>query len=84
MAQMKFPVTPDMGAVMVAHSRNRDSLAASARFILEGAQSVAKREVEMMQQAFADLTDGMQTLSPTNGQQTRACGRECRWAAMHP
>jgi phasin family protein len=74
MTQMKLPVMPDMGAFMAAHSRNMEALAASLRIAVEGAEAIAKRQIEMMQQTLTDLTDCMRSLSTTNGQQTNGAG----------
>jgi phasin family protein len=78
-AQMTFPAMPDMNAFMGVHSRNMEALAASMRIAVEGAQTVARRQMEVMQQTVNDLTEGLQSLSTTNGQQTNGA-RPMEWA----
>jgi phasin family protein len=78
-AQMTFPTMPDMNALMDAHSRNMEALAASMRIAVEGAQTVAKRQMEIMQRTVTDLTDGLRSLSTTNGQQANGEG-PAEWA----
>ena len=68
MPQFNFPAMPDMNALMGAHSRNMEALAASMRIAVAGAQTVAKRQMEIMQQTVADLT--LQSQPTSNGQQT--------------
>jgi phasin family protein len=79
MAQMTFPAMPDMNALMGAHSRNMEALAAFMWIAIEGAQTVAKREMEIMQETVTDLTEGLRSLSTTNGQQTNGAG-PAEWA----
>jgi phasin family protein len=74
MTQMKLPVMPDMGALVAANSRNMEALAESLRIAVEGAEAIAKRQIEMTQQTLIDLTDCMRSLSTTNGQQTNGTG----------
>jgi phasin family protein len=69
MAHMNFPAIPDMNALMGAHSRNMEALAASMRIAVAGAQTVAKRQMEIMQQTVTDFTEGLRSLSTTDGQQ---------------
>jgi phasin family protein len=78
-AQMTLPAMPDVNALMDAHARNMEALAASMRIAVEGAQTVAKRQMEIMQQTAADLTEGLRSLSMTNGQQSNGAG-PAEWA----
>ena len=64
-ADLKMPMMPDMEALMAAHRRNLETLSAANRVALEGAQAVARRNMEIMQQTMAELTDGMRQFSPT-------------------
>jgi phasin family protein len=79
MAQMTFPAMPDVNALMDTHSRNMEALVASMRIAIEGAQTVAKREMEIMQQTVTDLTEGLRSLSTANGQQVNGAG-PMEWA----
>jgi len=74
MAQMTFPAMSDVNALLGAHSRNMEALAASMRIAIEGAQTVAKRQMEIMQQTVTDLAEGLRSLSTTNGQQANGAG----------
>jgi phasin family protein len=69
---MKMPVMPDMEALMAAHRRNLETLSAANRVALEGAQAVARRNMEIMQQTMSELTEGMRHLSAPEAPQARA------------
>ena len=43
---------PDMSALMTAQQRNMEAFAAANRIALEGAQAVAQRQMEIMQQSI--------------------------------
>ncbi len=58
-SEMKMPGMPDMDALMAAHRRNLETLSAANRVALEGAQAVARRNMEIMQQTMSELTEGM-------------------------
>lgn len=60
---MKLPSMPDMSALMQAHQKNIEALSSANRVALEGAQTVAKRHMEIMQQTMAELTDAMRGLA---------------------
>ena len=47
------PGMPDMDAFLSAHRRNMEVLTAANRVALEGAQAVARRHMEIMQQTMA-------------------------------
>ncbi len=72
LGSMKMPMMPDMEALMSAHRRNLETLSAANKVALEGAQSIARRNMEMMQQTMAELTEGMRGFSPTEPPQARA------------
>ena len=71
-AEMKTPGLPDMESLMAAHRRNLETLSAANRVALEGAQAVARRNMEIMQQTMTELTDGMRGFAPTETPQVRA------------
>ncbi len=71
-ADMKFPAMPDMGAFVAATRRNMDVLAAANRVAMEGAQAVARRHAEIMQQSMAEMAEAMQTLSAAEPPQAKA------------
>jgi phasin family protein len=61
--EMKMPAMPDMEALIVANRRNMEVLSAANRVALEGAQTVARRHMEIMQQTMADMTTTMKMLA---------------------
>ena len=69
---MKMPAVPDVEALMSAHRRNLETLAAANRVALEGAQAIARRNMEIMQQTMAELTEGMRHFSVGETPQVRA------------
>ena len=71
-ADMKLPAMPDMDAFIAANRRNMETLATANRVALEGAQAVARRHMEIMQQSIAELTEAMQALATTDGPQAKA------------
>ena len=71
-ADMKPPVMPGVDALMAAHRRNLETLSAANRVALEGAQAVARRNMEIMQQTMSELTDGIRQLSGGDTPQVRA------------
>ncbi len=71
-SEMKMPVVPDMEALMSAHRRNLETLSAANRVALEGAQAVARRNMEIMQQTMSELTEGMRQFSSGEPPQARA------------
>ncbi len=71
-ADMKLPAMPDMEALMSAHRRNLETLSAANRVALEGAQAVARRNMEIMQQTMSELTDTMRSLTGADNPSARA------------
>ena len=62
-SEMKFPAMPDMEAFLPAHRRNMETLSAANRVALEGAQTVAKRHMEIVQQTMQEMTETIRELS---------------------
>ena len=71
-ADMKSPALPNVDALMSAHRRNLETLSAANRVALEGAQAVARRNMEIMQQTMTELTEGMRQLAGGEAPQARA------------
>jgi phasin family protein len=71
-ADLKLPAMPDTEALLAAHRRNMEVLSAANRIALEGAQAVAKRHMEIMQQTMAELSETVRALSSTEGPQAKA------------
>jgi phasin family protein len=60
---MKLPSMPDMDAVLATYRRNLEVLSQANRVALEGAQAVARRHMEILQQTMGELTETMQQLT---------------------
>jgi len=71
-ADMKFPAMPDMEAFANATRRNMEAFTAANRVALEGAQAVARRNMEIMQQSMADMSDAVRSLAGAETPQARA------------
>lgn len=70
---MRFPtMLPDTGVLMSAHRRNMDALSQANRLALEGAQAVARRHMEIMQQTMTELTEHVRELASTETPQAKA------------
>lgn len=69
---LKFPAMPDMDAFLAAHRRNMETLSAANRVALEGAQTVAKRHMEIVQQTMQEMTETIRELSSPESPQARA------------
>jgi phasin family protein len=57
---------------MQAHQRNFEALTAANRIALEGAQAVARRHMEIMQQTMAELTETLTALASAAAPQDQA------------
>ncbi|UFN50888.1 phasin family protein [Roseomonas sp. OT10] len=62
-AEMRLPGLPDMEALAAAQRRNLEALSAANRVALEGAQAVAKRHAEILQQSMSEMTDAMRSVA---------------------
>jgi len=60
---LKLPPIPDSEALLAASRRNMEALSAANRIALEGAQAVAKRHMEIMQQTMAELGEQIRALA---------------------
>jgi phasin family protein len=69
---MKLPTMPDMQQLMAAQRRNMEALSAANRVALEGAQAVARRHMEIMQQAMSELSETMTAGAGAEGPQAKA------------
>lgn len=61
-----------MDALLAAHRRNLETLSAANRVALDGAQAVARRNMEIMQQTMAELTESMRQFATAEAPQARA------------
>jgi phasin family protein len=72
-SEMKLPTVLDMEALIAIHRRHMETLSAANRIALEGAQAVAKRHMEIVQQSMAEMGDVMRVLAaPGESPQARA------------
>ncbi len=71
-ADLKLPSMPDLEALTAATRRNIEAFTAANKVALEGAQAVARRHMEIMQQTVADMTTAMQSLAASDTPQARA------------
>jgi len=71
-ADMKLPAMPDMEAFVSASRRNMETLTAANRVALEGAQAVARRHMEIVQQSMTEMTEAMHALAATDAPQAKA------------
>ena len=72
-ADMKMPAMGGgMEAFVAAQRKNMEVLSAANRVALEGAQAVAKRHMEIMQQTMAEMSESMRDIASPESPQARA------------
>jgi phasin family protein len=71
-ADMKMPAVPNMDSFVTASRRNMETLAAANRVALEGAQAVARRHIEIMQQSMSEMTEAMRSFATVESPQVKA------------
>ncbi len=71
-SDMKMPALPNMDAFVAANRRNMEAIAAANRIALEGAQAVARRHGEIMQQSMAEMSEAMRAFTSIESPQERA------------
>lgn len=67
-----MPGMPDMGSFLSLHRKNLEVLTAANKVALEGAQTVARRHMEIMQQTMTEITDTMRETMSAEGPQAKA------------
>ncbi len=72
LSRMQFPAMPDMDAVLATYRKNLETLTAANRVALDGAQAVARRNVEIMQQTMSELSETVRAMASTEGPQAKA------------
>ena len=70
--EMKLPQMPDIETVLGAHRRNLEALSDANRLALEGAQTVARRHMEIMQTTMSGLTQTLREIAATDTPNERA------------
>ena len=69
---LKLPAVPDIDAFVAASRRNMETLTAANKVALEGAQTVARRHMEIMQQSMGELTEAVSAMSAVETPQAKA------------
>jgi phasin family protein len=72
LSEFRIPGMPDMDALASAQRRNLEALSAANRVALEGAQAVARRHMEILQQSMTEMTEGIRLLTSQESPQQRA------------
>lgn len=70
--EMKLPTMPDISAITAAHQRNIEALTTANRLAMEGAQAVARRNMEIMQQALGEMNETIRALTSDEAPQAKA------------
>ena len=70
--EMKMPMMPGIDAFVSSYRRNMETLSAANRVALEGAQMVARRHMEIMQRAMAELTETMKAVASVESAPAKA------------
>lgn len=68
LADFRMPMMPDLEALASAQRRNLEALSQANRVALEGAQAIARRHMEILQQGMGELTQSMQALATQDPQ----------------
>ena len=69
---MKMPGMPDFQAFADAQKRNLEALTAANKLAMEGAQAVARRNMEIMQQVMAEMSQAVQSMTSGEGSPNKA------------
>jgi phasin family protein len=72
LSRMQLPAMPDMDAVLASYRKNMETLGEANRVAMEGAQAVARRNMEIMRQSMSDLTEAMKALANADAPQAKA------------
>jgi len=75
LSEFRVPGMPDVESLAAAQRRNFEALSAANRIALEGAQAVAKRHMEILQQSMAELTEAVRAASSTGSPQEKAASQ---------
>ena len=68
LSEFRMPMLPDLEALASSQRRNLEALSQANRVALEGAQAIARRHMEILQQGMAELTQSMQSLATQDPQ----------------
>ena len=70
--EMKMPHMPDMEGLLGAYRRNIEVFTMANRVAMEGAQAVARRNMEILQQNMAEMSEAVALLSTPDSPPQRA------------
>jgi len=73
--EMKVPMMPDMpdmDGFLALHRKNLEALTAANKVALEGAQTVARRHMEIMQQTMQEVSETMRDMTTAESPQAKA------------
>ena len=71
-SEMKLPAMPDMEAFLSANRRNMEAFTAANKVAIEGAQAIARRHMEIMQQSMTEMTEAMKAFATVEAPQEKA------------
>ncbi|MBP0493734.1 phasin family protein [Pararoseomonas indoligenes] len=71
LSEMRLPMM-DVQALADAQRRNLEALSVANRVALEGAQAVARRHMEILQQSMAEMTDAVRGATSVSNPQDQA------------
>jgi phasin family protein len=71
-SDLKLPMIPDVQAMVAVQRKNLEVLSAANRVALEGAQTVARRHMEIMQQTMAEMSEAIRVLSTAEAPKQKA------------
>ena len=72
LSEWRVPGLPDVEQLAAAQRRNFEALSAANKVALEGAQAVARRHMEILQQSMSEMTQAMQSVAGAQDPQARA------------
>ncbi len=72
MQKMHLPSAPGAQELMEAYKRNLEAMSAANRIALEGAQTVARRHMEIVQQTMAELSENLRAMASTEAPTEKA------------
>ncbi|WP_160000501.1 phasin family protein [Roseomonas sp. 18066] len=72
LTDFRLPAAPDMNSLAAAQRRNFEALSAANKVALEGAQAVARRHMEILQQSMTEMTSAMQGVTAESSPQEKA------------
>jgi phasin family protein len=71
MADFKLPAV-DVDALLASQRRNIETFSAANKVALEGAQAIARRNMEIVQAAVGEMTEAMKAIAATDAPQAKA------------